>query len=46
MSFIRDSYMYSVETKIEDGAFSLFYREAAGVNSVSSKGQWFNGMSV
>ncbi|GJS69858.1 ALP1-like protein [Tanacetum coccineum] len=26
----------SVETEIEDWAFSLFYREAAGVNSVSS----------
>nr|GEU43167.1 hypothetical protein [Tanacetum cinerariifolium] len=26
----------SVETKIEDWAFSLFYREAMGVNSISS----------
>ncbi|GJR63701.1 hypothetical protein Tco_1505863 [Tanacetum coccineum] len=31
----------SVETEIEDWAFSLFYREAAGVNSVSSSSPWF-----
>ncbi|GKB77376.1 hypothetical protein Tco_0944271 [Tanacetum coccineum] len=30
----------SVETEIEDWAFSLFYREAAGVNSVSSSSPW------
>ncbi|GKD15523.1 hypothetical protein Tco_1199930, partial [Tanacetum coccineum] len=31
----------SVETEIEDWAFSLFYREAAGVNSVSSSSPCF-----
>nr|GEU73832.1 ribonuclease H-like domain-containing protein [Tanacetum cinerariifolium] len=31
----------SVETEIEDQAFSLFYREAAGVNFVSSSYPWF-----
>ncbi|KAI3666474.1 hypothetical protein L1987_89012 [Smallanthus sonchifolius] len=32
----------SVETEIEDWAFSLFYREAAGVNSVSSSSPWID----
>nr|GEX51079.1 hypothetical protein [Tanacetum cinerariifolium] len=31
----------SVKTEIEDWAFSLVYREAAGVNSISSSSPWF-----